>query len=115
MSDSIKLEKHHVHYDMRPQGWFEHKGFKVYIAEGGPKYEYTNEVTKDDCPHGYYDVIFTVEKGGKALFEVPLYIDALQYLEKGWNPDTFKKARYNAAKAAAMIHVDELHKALKVQ
>lgn len=105
---SQQIERHHQFWDTRPIYSFEYKGYKVCISEGGPKYEYTSEVTKEDCPHGFYDLIFTVEMGEKALFEMPIYIDALHDLEQNWSESQRKDARKNAAIVAARIHIDDL-------
>lgn len=111
MSEATKLEKHHTRYDMRPMKSFEYKGFKVAIAEGGPKYEYTSEVTREDCPHGYYDVIFTIIQNDKAIWEVPIYFDSLHDLDKEWTDDTRRLARLNHAEQSAKIHINDFLKA----
>lgn len=113
MSEANKLEKHHRHYDMRPLKSFEYKGFKVAIAEGGPKFEFTNEVTQKDCPNGYYDVIFTVLQNEKALFEIPVYFDALHDVDRGWDHSTRQRARLNHAEQSAIIHINDLIKYAK--
>lgn len=110
MSEANKLEKHHSHYDMRPLHSFEYKGFKVAIAEGGPKYEYTNEVTKEDCPHGYYDLIFTILQNERAIWEVPIYFDSLHDLDKGWDESTRATARLNHVSQSAKIHINDFIK-----
>lgn len=110
MSESNKLEKHHRRYDMRPLKSFTYKGFKVAIAEGGPKYDFTNEVTRTDCPNGYYDVIFTIMQNEKPLWELPMYFDALHDLDRGWDNNTRQKARLNHAEQSAIIHINDFIK-----
>lgn len=107
---SQQIEKHHRFWDTKPIHSFEHKGFKVCISEGGPKYEYSSEITKEDCPYGYYDLIFTIEMGGKPFFEMPIYIDALHDMDKSWTDSQRQEARKNAAIVAARIHIDDLVK-----
>jgi len=108
---SEKLQKHHNAYEMRAIKSFHHKGFKVAIAEGGPKYVYTNEVTKEDCPHGYYDVIFTIIQNEKPLFEIPIYFDSLHDLDQGWSEETRQLARIRHAEQSAIIHINDFIKA----
>ena len=108
-----KLERHHMFWDVHPERSFEYNGFKVCIGEGGPKYEYTKEITKEDCPHGYYDTMYAILMGDKVLFEQPFYFDSLHYLKDNLTPQGAKKARLDSAEKIARLHIDEIQKELE--
>ena len=107
MSEAVKLERHHNCYEMRAIKSFDYKGFKIAIAQGGPKFVYTKEVTRKNCPNGYYDVIWTVLQNEKALIESPLYFDTLHNIHDGWTNSKREQARILTAQNDAIDFIDK--------
>lgn len=101
MSEYSKLERHHNTYEMRSVTSIDYKGFKIAIAEGGPKFVYTQEVTRQDCPNGYYDVMFTIMANERVIVERPIYFDTLHDIEKGYTKNMQAQGRINEAIAEA--------------
>lgn len=111
-SVSEKIQRHFSAYDMKVLDKVKYKGFNIYAGFGGPKYAYTNEITKEEFPVGYYDGLWHITQNGMAgdeteFFGFTQYYDALDYIKRGLTKEEYEAQIENELVSTAMLHIDD--------
>lgn len=82
---------------------FTHKGFDVYISEGGPYFEATKI---KEYPLGWYESCYAVGKDGVIQFIRPLEFTSTHDLNS--SNESRREGRINAARVNARKDIDEM-------
>lgn len=102
MKDNLKLEKHLNLHEHKAVDRFHYKGFEVYISEGGPYFE-----KSDEFPLGWYEGAYALGKNEKVMYYFSILFDVL-HDAKEHTPEARRRGRINSTKRTAREHIDEL-------
>lgn len=96
-----KLEKWFRVRQLLPVDAFEHKGCKVYLAEGGPYYDRPSEY-----PNGWYAAAYAI-KPGMTKGEVVSWLEFDSLHDLSFSNESRKQMRIKAAKDTAITIIDD--------
>ena len=99
-----QLEKHFKLSEHKLVDKIEYRGFVIYLSEGGPFFN-----DKNEFPLGFYESAYAV-RSADGIFYRPLAFDYLHDIKDRSN-ESRRLGRIEAAKKAAMDHIDDAIKA----